>query len=104
MEEVSRSKLGLGGGGRVVDARFKVAKKKDEISFETKNKGRGRSEVLRIKRLDSWPEKTLLVHILLVLINPMELQLEGWAALLLPLAKVEARQETQLWQQQPGRQ
>ena len=45
MEEVSRSKLGMGGGGRVVDATIKVAKKKDEISFETKNKGRGRSEV-----------------------------------------------------------
>ena len=45
MEDVSRSKLGLGGGGRVVDARFKVAKKKDEISFEAKNRGRGRSEV-----------------------------------------------------------
>ena len=46
MDEVSRSKLGLGGGGRVVDARIKVAKKKkDEISIETKNKGRGRSEV-----------------------------------------------------------
>ena len=45
MEDVSRSKLGLGGGGRVVDARFKVAKTKDEISFETKNRGRGRSEV-----------------------------------------------------------
>ena len=45
MEEVSRSKLGLGGGGRVVDARIKVVKKKDETSIETKNKGRGRSEV-----------------------------------------------------------
>ena len=45
MEEVSRSKLGLGGGGRVVDARMKVVKKKDETSSETKNKGRGRSEV-----------------------------------------------------------
>ena len=49
MEEVSRSKLGLGGGGRVVDARIKVAKKKDERSIETKNKGRGRSEVFGIK-------------------------------------------------------
>ena len=50
MEEVSRSKLGLGGGGRVVDARFNVAKKKkDEISIKTKNKGRGRSEVFGIK-------------------------------------------------------
>ena len=45
MEEVSRSKLGLGGGGSVVDARMKVMKKKDETSFEKKNKGRGRSEV-----------------------------------------------------------
>ena len=51
MEEVSRSKLGLGGGGRVVDARFKVAKKKDEISFETKNRGRGRSEVFGKKEV-----------------------------------------------------
>ena len=49
MEEVSRSKLGLGGGGRVVDARMKVVKKKDETSFETKNKGRGRSEVFANK-------------------------------------------------------
>ena len=49
MEEVSRSKLGLGGGGRVVDARIKVVKKKDETSVETKNKGRGRSEVFGIK-------------------------------------------------------
>ena len=49
MEDVSRSKLGLGGGGRVVDARFKVAKKKDEISFETKNRGRGRFEAFRNK-------------------------------------------------------
>ena len=49
MEEVSRSKLGLGGGGRVVDARIKVAKKKDERSIETKNKGRGRSKVFGIK-------------------------------------------------------
>ena len=51
MEEVSRSKLGLGGGGRVVDARFKVAKTKDEISFETKNRGRGRSEVFGKKEV-----------------------------------------------------
>ena len=51
MEDVSRSKLGLGGGGRVVDARFKVAKKKDEISFETKNRGRGRSEVFGKKEV-----------------------------------------------------
>ena len=49
MEEVSRSKLGLGGGGRVVDARMKVVKKKDETSSETKNKGRGRSEVFANK-------------------------------------------------------
>ena len=49
MEDVSRSKFGLGGGGRVEDARFKVVKKKDEISFETKNKGLGRSEVFGIK-------------------------------------------------------
>ena len=51
MEEVSRSKLGLDGGGRVVDARFKVAKTKDEISFETKNRGRGRSEVFGKKEV-----------------------------------------------------
>ena len=49
MKEVSRSKLGLGGGGRVVDARIKVVKKKDETSIETKSKGRGRSEVFGIK-------------------------------------------------------
>ena len=79
-------------------------KKKDEIFVETKNRVVAAPRCLGSKRVDSWPEKMLLVHILLVLINPMELQLEGWAALLLPLAKVEARQETQLWQQQPGRQ
>ena len=49
MKEVSRSKLGLGGGGRVVDARIKVVKKKGETSIETKSKGRGRSEVFGIK-------------------------------------------------------
>ena len=49
MEEVSRSKLGLGGGGRVVDARIKVVKKKDKTSFETKNKGRRRFEAFGIK-------------------------------------------------------
>ena len=87
MEEVSRSKLGLGGGGRVVDARFKVAKKKDEISFETKNRGRGRSEVNKEVGLVA---RENVVGAL------MELQLEGWALLLLPLAKVEARQETQV--------
>ena len=89
MEEVSRSKLGLGGGGRVVDARFKVAKKKDEISFETKNRGRGRSEVFGNKEVGLVARENVGGAL-------MELQLEGWALLLLPLAKVEARQETQV--------
>ena len=121
MEEVSRSKSGL--SGAVVDTRVKVVKKKDETPVETilthcgqpcsytglctrfcglmdekvstKSKGRGRSEVNKEVGLVA---RENVVGAL------MELQLEGWALLLLPLAKVEARQETQLWQQQSGRQ
>ena len=42
-------KIRVGWWRGVVDARMKVVKKKDETSSETKNKGRGRSEVFANK-------------------------------------------------------